>query len=116
MVGQDGAVGEGIKVLRIWEEGALVDAPIAEPGTDFAKPPEAPKPVNSSIRAGSEASEPEISPVIVPFWINSTRSDKAVIKSRLCSTRTIAMPLRLFSDCNNSIISSMIEGWMPSVG
>ena len=48
-----------------------------------------PRPVNSAIRAESAVSEPDTSPMILPFWISSTRSDSSVIKSRLCSTRTI---------------------------
>ena len=79
-------------------------------------PPEAPRPVNSSISAGFDVSDPDTSPAIAPFWISNTRSDRAVMKSRLCSTRTMETPVRSLSVFRSSTISSMIDGWIPSVG
>ena len=79
-----------------------------------AEPP--PKPVNSSMIAGSAASAPFTSPVITPFCRSRTRSDSSVMKSRFCSTSTTATPRRRLRSPSSVTISSTTEGWMPSVG
>ena len=52
---------------------------------------------------------------MTPFWMTSTRLDSEAMNSRFCSTRIMVMPV-CAQRCSVSAISSMIEGWMPSVG
>ena len=54
--------------------------------------------------------------VMAPFWMMRMRCESAAMKSRFCSTRIMVSPLLARSRCKVSTISSMIEGWMPSVG
>ena len=78
--------------------------------------PRAPKPKSSSTRARSVKSERCSVPVIRPRSSTSTRSDRSAMKSKFCSTSRIDRP-RVSRRCSSvSAISSMIEGWMPSVG
>ncbi len=55
-------------------------------------------------------------PVMRPFWMLRIRSESEVMNSRFCSTTISDMFHRFFSASSVSMISSMIDGWMPSVG
>src|SRR3984885_7595236 len=73
-------------------------------------------PMNSLMRPCPCSSSGLAECTIVPFWMIKTRSESAAMKSRFCSTRIIVNPPFERRLRSVSTISSMIDGWMPSVG
>ena len=75
-----------------------------------------PRPRSVSISAGFARSVRPSSPVTRPRSRMRTRSDRAATKSKFCSTSRTESAERSCRPRRVSAISSMIEGWMPSVG
>src|SRR5215471_12812613 len=75
--------------------------------------PYADTPMNSPTTAASARCSGASSWVMRPFWISSTRCDRARMKSRFCSTSRTVRPERSRNAVRRSTISSMIEGWIP---
>jgi hypothetical protein len=73
-------------------------------------------PVYSLMIARSPRCSRGISSPSWPRLITSTRCDKAAMNSRFFSTSTMVSCMRSRSAARVSPISSMIDGWMPSVG
>ena len=89
----------------------------SRPGTGSEdRAPAAPKPRCRSSFSRSASSPRSSSPVMRPRSSTSTRSASSAMKSRFCSTSRIDSPRDSSSRERIRAISSMIEGWMPSVG
>ena len=65
---------------------------------------------------GRTALPARVRPVMRPRSSTSTRSASAAMKSRFCSTSRIDNPRDSLSRARICAMSSMIEGWIPSVG
>ena len=79
-----------------------------------ALPP--PRPANSSIRPVAPNWSRAISAFTAPRSSTRMRSDSWVRNSRFCSTSNRVRPRLARIETSVSAISSIIDGWMPSVG
>ena len=88
----------------------------ADTGAGLAEAVPPPRPANSSIRPVAPNRSRPISAFTAPRSRTRIRSDNRVRNSRFCSTSSRVRPRLARIAASVSAISSMIDGWMPSVG
>jgi hypothetical protein len=73
-------------------------------------------PTNSLSTSACRSSSGASWRTIAPFWMSSTRWASSAMNSRFCSTSRIVSPCVRWSWRRTPMSSSMMDGWMPSVG